>query len=119
MTIPATMSRIPRDLEGGGTLPEEEVRGDEGEDQLDLAHRPHVGGVLKGHRGEPADRANHPRHPDERGDPPSAEHPGQLAGLRTRIQTAITAVWNTTTQARVNPACIRNPSPPRESAAAR
>ena len=40
-------------------------------------------------------------------------------GSRRRIQMVITAVWNISTQARVNAACIRNPSPPRESEAAR
>ena len=42
------------DLDAVRPLVEQEDRGREGEQQLDLTERAHIGGVLDGHRGEPA-----------------------------------------------------------------
>src|SRR5215207_6766716 len=44
---------------GRRPLLEHQVRGDEGEDQLDLADGPHQGGILQGHGEGPAGRAQH------------------------------------------------------------
>src|SRR3546814_8094623 len=56
-------------------------RSDEGEDQLNLTDGAHVGGVLQGKGGEPADRGEEAGDPHRKRRLPVAQDRGHLAGL--------------------------------------